>query len=76
MCAMRIAGREPRRDRRVVGDALVHGLAPDGARLEDRLLAFGRVHDQRDLVVLDHVDDVRAALAHLVGAAARQCRRR
>ena len=40
----------------------------------DRLAAFGGVDDQRDLVVLDHVDDVRTALAHLVDALAGQAR--
>src|SRR5688572_33039909 len=32
----------------------------------DRLLTLGRVDDQGQLAVLDHVDDVRSPLAHLV----------
>ena len=57
--------------RRVVRHFVVHGLASDRMRLADRLFALGRVDDQADLAVLDHVHDVRAALAHLVDAAAR-----
>ena len=66
----RLAGRQGRGQRRVVGDAPVHRLAADRVGLADGLLALGGVDDQVDLVVLDHVDDVRAALAHLVDAAA------
>ena len=66
----RLAGRERRGQRRVIGDAPMHRLAADRIGLEDRLLALGGVDDQIDLVVLDHVDDVRPALAHLVDAPA------
>ncbi len=52
----------------------MYGLAPDRVGLADRELAFGGVHDQVDLVVLDHVHDVRTALAHLVHATARDAR--
>src|SRR3954465_8784484 len=55
-------------DGRVIGDLARHRLASDRTRLADRLLAFGGVHDEADLVVLDHVDDVRPSLAHLVRA--------
>ena len=72
----RLAGRERRGQGRVVGDAAVHRLAADGVGLADRLLALGGVDDQVDLVVLDHVDDVRAALAHLVDAPAGDAGRR
>ena len=70
------AGCERARERRVVGDALVHRFAADGVRLADGGLAFRGVHDHRELVVLDHVDDVRPPLAHLVGALAGARRRR
>src|SRR5690606_3972156 len=40
-------------------------------RLSNRLLALRGVHDQGDLAVLDHVDYVRTALAHLVDPGAR-----
>ncbi len=66
----RLAGREPRRERRVVSDAAVHRLTADGVRLAYGVLALGGVDDQVDLVVLDHVHDVRPALAHLVHPAA------
>src|SRR5690606_10255537 len=35
------------------------------------LFTFSRVYDQADFPILDHVDDVRASLAHLVHPAAR-----
>src|SRR5687768_18472188 len=47
---------------RVVGHLARDSLAADRARLADRLLALGGVDDQVDLVVLDHIDDVRSAL--------------
>ncbi len=59
-----------RRQRRVVRDAPVHRLAPDGHGLADGLLAFGCVHDECDLIVLDHVHNMRPALANLIDPAA------
>src|SRR5262245_35919864 len=49
----------------------MHRLAANRVRLADGLLALGRVNDQRELAVLDHVDDVRATFADLVDALTR-----
>src|SRR5829696_1535243 len=70
-----LAGCEGACHGRVVRDLARHGLATDRTRFADRLLAFRRIHDEADFVVLDHVDDVRATFPHLVGAAASDTRR-
>ena len=68
------AGCERACERRVVGDALVHCFPAYGIGLADGGLAFGGVHDHGEFVVLDHVDDVRPPLAHLVGTLAGHAR--
>ena len=47
----RLAGRERRGQRGVVGDAAMHRLTTDGIGLANGLLAFGGVHDEIDLIV-------------------------
>src|ERR1700720_1117773 len=64
----RLAGGEPRRESRVVRHPTIHSFTANGIRFPDGLLAFGRVHDQIDLVVLDHVHDVWPSLANFVNA--------
>ena len=68
------AGCERAGEGRVVGDALVHRLTADGVGLADGGLTLRRVHDHREFVVLDHVDDVRPPLAYLVGTLAGNAR--
>ena len=64
-------------DRREGRHARQQRRGADLARIGDRVAALlDRVDDQRDLVVLDHVDDVRPALGHLVDRPHRRCRRR
>ena len=60
--------RRARAGERRVGRHLVgqRRAADRVAVLDRRALFLDRVDDQRDLVVLDHVDDVRAAFGHLV----------
>src|SRR5262245_56013249 len=65
-----LARRERGGQRRVVRDAFVNGFAAYGIRFLDRLLALGGVHDEIELVVLDHVHDMRPSLTDLVRAAA------
>ena len=66
----RIAGGARAGHCRVVGHPSRHRLAADGARLAHRLLAFGGIDDQRDLVIFYHIDDVRATLPNLIDASA------
>src|ERR1700730_4043830 len=62
----RLAGSEARGERRVIRHTPIHRLPADRIRLPDGLLAFGSVDDEIDLVVLDHVHDMRPSLANLV----------
>src|SRR5271166_69579 len=70
----RIASCARGRHRRVVGHPARDRFAPNRARFANRLFAFGGVHDQRDFIVLDHVDHVRPTFAHLVHAPADDAR--
>src|SRR6185437_1825520 len=63
-----LAGCQRRRQRRVVGHTPVHGFTTNGMRFDGGLLTFGGIDDEVDLIVLDHVDDVRPPLAHFVDA--------
>ena len=68
-------GRARAGNRREIRDAIMQRFAPDRIRIADRaLLLDDRVDDQRDLVVLDHVDDVRLSLEHLVDDSDRHAR--
>ena len=67
----RIASRKTCGYRRVISDALMHRLTADRARFEDRLLTFRRIHDECDLMILDHIDDVRASFTNLVSGPTR-----
>ena len=44
----------------------MHRRDANRVRFLDGLLAFGGIDDEADLVVLDHVDDVRSTFAYLV----------
>ena len=59
-----------------IGDPVDQGDAAHRAAVLDRLGAFGGVHHQMHLAVLDHVDDVRPALVDLVDDLAARCRDR
>src|SRR5580704_4239100 len=50
----------------VIGYSPRDRLATDGARFAHRLLALGGIDDQRHLVILYHIDYVRATLADLI----------
>src|ERR1044071_8383493 len=61
------AGRLGARHGSVVGDALGERRGADGARVRDRgARGLDRVDDEAHVAVLDHVDDVRPPLGHLV----------
>src|SRR5579863_7863361 len=72
----RLARGEPRRESRVISHAVVHRLAADRVRLAYGELTLGGVDDQVNLVVLDHIHDMRPAFAYLVHSAAGDARLR
>src|SRR3990167_1426878 len=71
----RLTNRLARRQRGGAADSMLQRITPNGIGVGDRLTTFGGIDDQRDFVILDHVDHVGTTLGHLVHAPHRQAGR-
>src|SRR5690606_24826370 len=49
-----------------VGHLMLQGAATDVGRITDRLRAIGGVHNQRNLIVFNHIDNVRTAFGNFI----------
>ena len=47
-------------------DLVLQGVTTDLVGVSDVLTPLGGIYDQGDLIILDHVDDMRTAFSHLV----------